>query len=509
VFRLLGLLGGLSLGTDLGTGAPLDQSLRRCVMATRLARAVGCGPDEVRDVVFGSLLQHLGCTAYAHETARVWGDDVGFLRVALRTDLSDPKDVWREFVPGLAEVTGRSRAQVLGTALTSGRRGAREAPVATCEVARAAARQLGLPDSVQDTLFHGLTQWNGRGYPAVAGTTIPRATRIVQVASTAVLASDAAPGPADVAEAVRLRAGTLLDPELAEVFAVRCQEWLGPSDEDPYDAALDCEPDPVALVGQERLEAVAQTFGALADLKSPWLQGHSAAVARLAGAAAETLGLPTAEVARLRVSGHLHDLGRLGVPSRLWDKPTELTRSELEQARLHPYHSERILSRVPTLGGLARLAGLHHERLDGSGYHRGVGAVELPLAARVLAAADAYRVLVEDGPRRPGSSPERAAARLRAEVRGGALDRDAVSAVLSAAGQRDGPRPRPSGLTERQVEVLRLVARGRSNREIAEQLGISPRTAEHHVQDVYQRVGRSTRAGAALFAMEHGLLDDR
>lgn len=508
MFRLLGLLGGLSLGTDLGTGAPLDQSLRRCVVAARLARAVGCGPDEVRDVVYSSLLQHLGCTAYAHETAEVWGDDIGFLRVALRTDFSDARDLWRGFVPGLAEATGRSRSQVLGTALTSGRHGARVAPAATCEVARDAARQLGLPDSVQETLFHGLTQWNGKGYPAIAGTAIPRATRIVHVASTAVLAADAS-GPAAAPEEVRRRAGSLLDPELAAVFADRWEEWLDPADQDPYDAALDCEPDPVVLVGEERLETIARTFGSLADLKSPWLQGHSSAVAALAGAAAEALGLPPPEVTRVRVAGHLHDLGRLGVPSRVWDKASELTRSELDQARLHPYHSERILSRVPALADLARLVGRHHERLDGSGYHRGVGATELPLTARILAAADAYRLLVEDGPRRPGATPEQAAVRLRGEVRSGALDRDAVEAVLSATGQRGGPRPRPSGLTERQVEVLRLVAGGRSNREIGERLGISPRTAEHHVQDVYQRIGRSTRAGAALFAMEHGLLDDR
>lgn len=508
MFRLLGLLGGLSLATDLGTGAPLEESLKRCVVAARLARAVGCADGETSDVIYTSLLQHLGCTAYAHEGAAVWGDDIAFVRLAFLTDLTDRTDVWRTWVPGLAEATGRSRARVVATALTAGRKGEAAGPAATCEVARDASRWLGLPETVQVDLSHALTAWDGSGHPATAGTAIPVATRLMHVASTAVLFTLRA-GTTEAVSQLRRRSGTSLDPELADVVVRRSDEILGGVDDmDAYEEALASEPHPARMVDDDQLEVVARTFGSLADLKSPWLQGHSAAVAGLAATATRSLGLEE-QVRTVRVAGLLHDVGRVGVSSRIWDKPGRLSVTERDQARLHPYHGERILSRTPGLAEVAKLVGQHHERSDGSGYHRGLTAAQLSMSSRVLAAADAYQNLVEGRPHRAAVPAGDAAGRLDAHARAGRLDADAVAAVRRAAGLRTGTRrPRPAGLTERQVEVLRLVAGGLSNQQIAKRLVISRRTAEHHVQDVYLKIGDSTRAGAALFAMQHGLLDE-
>ena len=504
MFRLLGLLGGLSVATDLGTGAPLEESLKRCVVATRLAARADCGVDDTRDILYVALLQHLGCTAFAHEMAGVFGDDIAAVRAALLADWTDSRDLFRTFVPEVASSTGRSRVRTLASAVRSGPLLERDAPVATCEVARGASRRLGLPPTVQDALGHITAMWDGHGSPAVAGTEIPLPARAMHVASVATLfALTAGPEPA-VAE-VRRRTGTYLDPDLADLVTADLLEDL--EDLDAYAEVLAAEPDPVRLVDPSDVEQVARTFGDLADLKSPWLHGHSAAVADLAAGAARRLGLPDADVATVRVAGHLHDLGRIGVSSRIWDKQRPLTASERAQVELHPWHTEQVLSRVPALAGAARLAGQHHERVDGSGYHRRAVAAQLSMPARVLAAADRYRTLVEDRPHRPARTPDAAAAELGADGRAGRLDADAVAAVLEAAGHlRAGRRARPGGLTERQVDVLRLLAAGRSNREIAEVLVISPRTAEHHVQDVYTRIGVSSRAGAALFAMEHGLL---
>ena len=504
---MLGLLGGLSLATDLGTGAPLEESLRRCVVATRLARTLHCDDGVVGDVVYTSLLQHLGCTAYAHETADVWGDDVRFVRLAFLTDFSDRRDVWRTWVGGIASSTGWSRARVVTTAATRGRRAGVEAPAATCEIARDASGWLGLPESVQASLHHALTEWNGGGHPAVSGDAIPLATRIMHVASTAALFALHA-GTEEAVAQVRRRAGTSLDPAVAGVFVSHAREIVGDvRDLDAYEEALAVEPDPVRLVADDRLEAVARTFGALADLKSPWLQGHSAAVAELASDTVRNLGLEE-HAETVRVAGHLHDLGRVGVSSRIWDKPGPLSVSERDQAHLHAYHSERILARVPALAEVAVLVGQHHERCDGSGYHRGLSGSRLTLQSRVLATADRYRSLGEERPYRPAATPAQAADRLRSEARSGGLDADVVAAVLDAAGHRTGVRrTRPAGLTDRQVEVLRLMARGLSNQQIGKRLVISPRTAEHHVQDIYTKIGASTRAAAALFAMEHGLLE--
>jgi DNA-binding CsgD family transcriptional regulator len=200
----------------------------------------------------------------------------------------------------------------------------------------------------------------------------------------------------------------------------------------------------------------------------------------------------------------------VGVSAGVWTKAGALSEREWEQVRLHPYYTERVLARPGRLARLGALAALHHERLDGSGYHRGAPAALLSPAARILAAADAYQAMTEPRPYRPARGAELAADELRREVRAGRLDRDAVDGVLAAAGHRvqRGRRPFVAGLTEREVEVLRLVARGHSKKEIAARLVIAEKTADNHVQHIYEKIGVSTRAGATLFAMEQHLLTD-
>jgi HD-GYP domain-containing protein (c-di-GMP phosphodiesterase class II) len=210
----------------------------------------------------------------------------------------------------------------------------------------------------------------------------------------------------------------------------------------------------------------------------------------------------------VRRAGYVHDLGRAAVPSAIWERSGTLGHDAWAQVRLHAYHSEQVLARAKPLARLAALAGMHHERLDGSGYHRGVRAAQIPMAARVLAAADAFQALTADRPHRRAFPADRAAGQLAAMARDRLLDTDAVQAVITAAGSGNRAAAGRGGLTPRQVEVLRLVTRGLSNRAIAAHLTISPRTAEHHVQDVYTRIGVSSRAAAAMYAMEHGLLLD-
>jgi HD-GYP domain-containing protein (c-di-GMP phosphodiesterase class II) len=504
MIRLLGLLGGLSLTMDMGTGAPLEESLRRCVVAVRLSRAAGCPDPEVHDIVYASLLEHLGCTAYAHELAAVFGDDIATVRAGFLSNPAETSDLLRTFVPLVSRATGRSRSRTLATALRSGRRVDTVGPGATCEVARASASRLGLPVAVHDALFHTTAMWDGSGHPRVSGDDIPLATRVMHVASVATTFLLHA-GPARGMAEVRRRAGSHLDPDLVAVLAEDMLDDV--ADLDAYLTVLDLEPDPVRWIEPDGVEAVSRTFGDLADLKSPWQQGHSAAVADLAASAATCFGLDPAAVMTVRVAGHLHDLGRVGVSSRIWDKATRLSSTERAQVELHPWHTEQILSRVPELATVARVAAQHHERLDGSGYHRGRMAAQLSPESRLLAAADRYQGLLEERPHRPALPQDRARTVLAEDARAGRLDPDAVAAALEAAGhKRRARRARPAGLTERQVAVLRLLAGGSSNREIASELVLSPRTVEHHVQDIYARIGRSTRAGAAVFAMEHGLL---
>ena len=266
--------------------------------------------------------------------------------------------------------------------------------------------------------------------------------------------------------------------------------------------------EPVTTVSQDSLEVVLAAFADFADLKSPWIRGHSRRVAALADEAGRLGGLDAAGLDVLRRAGLVHDLGRVAIENGIWDKPGPLTTSEWERVRLHPYHTERILDRCSPLAALVEPASSHHERVDGSGYHRSLNAEALSRADRILAVADAFAAITSDRPHRAALAEVDAARALEAEA-GRTLDVDAVGSVLAAVGQRAPPTSRewPADLTDREVEVLRLISRGRSNREVAQQLFISPKTVGRHVENVYAKIGVSSRAAAAVFAMEHRLLD--
>jgi HD-GYP domain-containing protein (c-di-GMP phosphodiesterase class II) len=302
-------------------------------------------------------------------------------------------------------------------------------------------------------------------------------------------------------------AGSGLDPEAAAAcLALGDHAYEGLDAPSIWDDAMLAEPGPQPVVGDEQLDACLSAIADFADLKSMWTVGHSRSVARLAEESAAEAGLAAADVLLLRRAALVHDIGRVAVPVRVWAKPGPLTRDEREQVRLHAYHSERVLDAAPGLRPLARLAGSHGERGDGSGYHRGSRAGDLPLVAWVLAAADCYQAMREPRAHRPALSPAAAADELSREAEDGKLAPEAVNAVLSAAGQPRRAVRLPAGLSERESEVLGLIARGLTTKQVARQLGISPKTCDHHIQRLYGKVGVSTRAGATLFALEHGLV---
>jgi DNA-binding CsgD family transcriptional regulator len=245
------------------------------------------------------------------------------------------------------------------------------------------------------------------------------------------------------------------------------------------------------------------------DLKSPYFLGHARAVAELAGAAGERLGMPDSEIRTLRRAGLAHDLGRLGISNAVLDKRGPLAGGDWERIRMGPYLTERMLRQSEVLALVAAIAVQHRERCNGSGYPRGLSGNGISQPARVLGAADAYQAMREPRPHRPPRSAAEAAAELRADVRWGRRDGDVVEAVLGAAGHRVARRrDGPAGLTRREVEVLTLVAQGMSNKEVAQRLVISPKTVANHIEHIYAKIGATNRATASLFAMQHGLLPE-
>jgi HD-GYP domain-containing protein (c-di-GMP phosphodiesterase class II) len=506
-FRLAEVLGALSLTTDLGAGVPFEKGLRTCVVASLLADALGLRQGDRRAVYFAALLRSLGCTAHSSTFGEMFDDDLAVQRELKTLDLEDPAARTAQ-AERFAAWAGPERARELTdrfatVVLTEGPRLA----TGSCEVSATLGARLGLPACAIAALDEVYERFDGRGFPAGrGGDGLTIAARVVHVAEQAVLAHYAGGAPA-VADGVARLAGGHLDPDVCACLRDNVEVVVTALDApDMLAEAVRLEPRAVITVSPVAMDGVCSAFASFADLKGRFLLGHSRHVADLVEKAARISGYDDSTCATLRASALLLDLGRVAVSSSVWDRADRLGPVEWERVRLHPYWTDRILTRCPALAHLAPVAAAHHERLDGTGYHRAARGSELSAGARLLAAADSFAAMVEDRPHRPARSRDEAARELREGVLAGRLDAEAVGAVVEAAGMARRRTAWPDDLTDREVEVLRVLARGLSNREIAESLFLSPRTVQHHLASVYTKIGRHTRAGAAVFAIEHGLV---
>jgi HD-GYP domain-containing protein (c-di-GMP phosphodiesterase class II) len=501
------VIAALSLATDLSIGFDFEHGVRSTLVAARLAERLGVDRETTAQTFYACLLQQVGCTADLHVRAAILGDTATTVRDYLMPVwFGSPREMMaamaRAVAPGATPVV---RAVEIARTLPRAARVMPRVDVACREVARMLIDRLGLPASIGALFAHVDERWDGKGAPGGRGEEIPLAMRIAHVARD-IDVQRVLGGAERAARVVGERAGSAFDPEIAGRFVEAADEILALDDDSSaWAQALACEPAPRFTLAGPDIDRALAAMGAFADLVSPHFTGHSAGVAALASAAGQRCRFDAGEVTALRRAALVHDVGRVAVPVPMWQKAGPLTAGEWERVRLHPYHSERILSRSPFLAALAPTATAHHERLDGSGYHRGSVAGGLTRAARVLGAADAYHAMTESRPHRRAIEAERAAEAVGEEARAGRLDPEAVGAVLEAAGQHVPRIPRPAGLTERESEVVGLLAHGLQTKQVAHALGISVKTADRHVQNAYGKIGVSTRAAAALFAMEHGL----
>jgi HD-GYP domain-containing protein (c-di-GMP phosphodiesterase class II) len=508
--RLSELMAAWSVAIDVGMVMPMGFGLRVCSRAVRMARHMELDVAAQRRVYYLALLRHIGCTAENSALAEYLGDERAF-RAGLGTrDVSSARSMFEYLV----QVTVSSRPLVQRPAALFhllARAGVmKQAGAAVCEVARMLIERLGFDGELRDGLRDDVTmvyeRADGGGFPRGLGADeLSRPAQIVHLAE-AVSVHLRLVGAEGAIAMVRERRGRAFLPEVADVF-LDDDGRLSIDPEDPWTEVLAMEPGGAPVLGGAGIDAVLTAVADFIDLKSPYTAGHSRSVAALAADAALCCGLPDVDATALRRAGWIHDVGRISVSIPVWDKPGVLDQDEREQVRLHPYLTERVFARSELLRPLAVLAGQHHERVDGSGYHRGQRGADLSVPARLLGAADVYAALVSDRAHRAAVTPPAAAAALRTEVRAGRLDADAVDAVLAAAGHPVRRRQAfVGGLTGREVEVLRLLARGASNPQIAAALVVSRKTVEHHVEAVYAKLGVHSRSAATLRAMEHGLL---
>lgn len=495
---IIELLASFSLATDLGVGRPLGHGLSTSSVAVEIAKAMVLSDDEIRSVQQLTLIRFLGCTSDAYETARVvGGDEIEFMAGFAPAHYGGGGEI----ALALARNVGRGMSATRRARLVTGAfidpDGGGAGLAGHCEVGARLAERLGLDEPVLEGLRFAYERWDGKGPFGLRGDEVPLLVRIASVARDADMLSRTGQNPTSV---LGKRRGKAHDPEVVDTYLELATEHR----EVDWDEVLAAEPEPRAQVVD--LDAALVAMADFTDIKSPWTRGHSRNVADIAGTAASRAR--SSDPIRLRRAALIHDLGKVGVANGIWDRPGTLGVADWEKVRLHPYLTGRILERCGPLADLALLASSHHERLDGSGYHRQIRGTELSEDVLILGAADAVVALTSDRPHRPARSLDDARSIMEEDVVAGRLDRTAVGLVLEACGDsRPVTKTNPRGLTDREVEVLQLIARGRTNREVGDQLYISPKTVGRHVENIYTKTGVTTRAGATIFAMENGLFD--
>jgi HD-GYP domain-containing protein (c-di-GMP phosphodiesterase class II) len=508
--RAAEVVGAVSLATDLGTGQPLEHTLRTAILAVRLGELAGVPAPDLSDAYYVALLHSFGCTSDGPEATELYGDDIAPRAAFALVDSGNPEEVGAFLATWVgagrpAEVRDAMVAEALANALPL----AQATFALHCEVAQRFAGWLGFGSGVLEALAFVFERWDGHGLPAgVAGEDIALPARLLHVARDISVFLSAA-GAGEACAVIERRAGAAYDPRLAALATDHFDDLLRGLDEARiWKQAIASEPSPQRWIEGDEIDAAFGVVATFTDLKSRWLRGHAEAVAELAEAAAWRLDLTADEVARVRHAALALDLGRVGVSNAIWEKPGPLGLGDWERVRLHPYFSERAFAHSQALAPIGALAGAHHERLDGSGYHRKTLAPGLDRAARILAAADCYQAMRERRPHRPALDERGAEAELLRGAREGRLCPEAVDAVLAAAGHRVHRRPRelPGGLTNRELEVLLALVAGQSNQEIGETLGISAKTAGHHVQHIYEKAGVRSRAAATVWAFQHSLV---
>jgi HD-GYP domain-containing protein (c-di-GMP phosphodiesterase class II) len=502
------LMAATSLAADTGMALPLETGLATSLVAVELGRRLDLGDADLQRVFHLALLQHIGCTAATTTVAEVVGDELLMREHATLLDFSDQREMFRFMLAHVARANPvAARPAALARAMVGGGR-ITGTVHDVCEAGQMLAERSGYEREHLTDLVRVYEHWDGSGFPdGLAGDAIPLPVHVVQVATLAVNA-ERLMGRDGALALLRRRSGKALSPGVCDALLTDPEELLAPLAEvdSLWDAVMAAEPVPSQPPDDDEIDRALAALGELADLKTTYHSGHSSGVAELAAAAARYYGLGDDDATLLLRAGHVHDIGRIAVSSGIWTSARPLSRDQRERVRMHPYYTGQVLDRSPFLRSLADVATAHHERLDSSGYYRGLPGTALSVPARILAAADTFRTKTERRPHREAMSPGQAAEHLREEAADGRLDRAAVEAVLAAAGEPVEPSSAAARLTPREIDILREVALGGSMREIARALSISPKTVDGHLQRIYPKIGVSTRSGATIYAMECGLL---
>lgn len=504
------MLCALSFVADIGMGQHIEHGLRSAYIGLEICRATGLSKEDEQAVFYGALLKDAGCTACAGVFAVLFGgDDLGPREDCLLIRPDHFTDAvswfWRHAPPG---AQGPMRMARLFSFLAECRGVMTEGVTAHCEIGQMYSTRLGLPESVGQTVHYSWERWDGKnmGYH-LKRAEIPLTARVLHVAQTVEAAYSFGTETA-VRAIARERRGTAFDPEIADTvlgLVDRPGFWNAFEKDSIHDDLMAMRPRPAFDdLDQPQMDGVCEVLADFADAKCRRTWHHSERVASIARDTAAAMNLPAAGVKDIWRAGLVHDIGKAAVPVGILEKGDYLSDAENERFRTHPGYTEDVLSRIEPLKGLAAIAGAHHEHLDGKGYHRGLGAADLGLPARILATADTYVLKL------PSVGEDTGLLADLQSLAGSALDADCIDGLRVALGDapRDGGRlvTNPSRLTDREVEVLRIVAEGSTAKDAAEKLVISRKTVEHHLENIYNKLGVTSKTAAAVYAVTNGIV---
>ncbi len=433
--RLSEVMAALSHALDISDGHPAGHATRTCLIGMRVADEIDLDTADRSALFYGLLLKDLGCSSNAARLSSLYGaDDHVAKRNAKRIDQTRLP----EALVYIVRNSGGFRDLV--RVLAAGAKTMREVTETRCERGAEIARMLELPEETAQTIYSIDEHWDGKGHPhGLAGDEIPLLARIACLAQTTEVFLREH-GLAAALEMAEKRSGRWFDPALVRILratAVDREFWRGVESEDAGARVAALEPDDRLVIADEaRLDRVAEAFAQVIDAKSPYTARHSERVAEIAVATATTLGFPDESLRDLRRAGLLHDIGKLAISNLILDKPGKLTEEEFAAVKRHPLVTEQILRRVTRFADIADIAAAHHEKLDGSGYHRGVRGDELGLPARVLAVADIFEAMTADRPYRQPMEMEQALELMRRDV-GARICPDAFGALERSAGPLD------------------------------------------------------------------------
>jgi HD-GYP domain-containing protein (c-di-GMP phosphodiesterase class II) len=433
------VIAALSHALDMTEGHPVGQAERTCLIGMRLARELQIDAEAAYALYYALLLKDVGCSSSAARMCQLFGtDDIALKTHGKLVDWTKPVQVARYaslHVPAGGRIARAQRTlSVLRSLVAEGK-----AIVETrCDRGAAIVRSLGFPDASAEAVWALDEYWDGRGQPTgMAGDEIPLLARIACLSQTAEIFF-ATHGLPAAQEMVRERSGRWFDPQVAGAFLAIGPEdrlWSDLVSDDVPALVLDLEPaDRVLVLDEVGIDNICEAFADVIDAKSPFTARHSRGVATYAGLIGDALDFSRDDLRELHRAGMLHDIGKLGIPNTILDKPAKLTDEEFARMRLHPAFTETILAGIPAFAGFAALAAAHHERLDGNGYHRGVPAGDLPVSARALAVADVFEALTADRPYRGPMDRDEALTICRRDA-GRHLDPLCVEALATGVGQ--------------------------------------------------------------------------